>query len=330
MVLLIQPCLPRIWDFYLCVDCLGCCLAGLWLLDLFYIPSPASVVSLELVTAAYAGLNSPVGAVARAGFNNVTLGVMGGFSLDLNFSVISEAGTSTGNYTIRVIQGPARSNLNWTALVTGPSVSKVVTSNQTVVFSLSSNGQLARVNITVPSSVTISPANTPLFSQYMLGGMGWTAVIAFNLTTEDGSQGFYRIVLQVSDWIARISSNSTILSGPLILDAFNASSSNLITVASGALRGISLAMTTPITWLAGQNCTMTGELGALNPQGVLGIPGVGDDLNTPPSRSGAQQWVGSDGNLYLYGKQTAGHPPLYVSVHRRGHAKCSPVLVLCF
>jgi hypothetical protein len=73
--------------------------------DLWYIPSPATFVSVELIpTSATARIFSPVESYIRTGINNITVGWHVGFTANLDFSVRGDDGVSGPTFSVRIVQ----------------------------------------------------------------------------------------------------------------------------------------------------------------------------------------------------------------------------------
>jgi hypothetical protein len=259
-------------------------------------------------------VSSPLAAAARLGTNNLTLSFMAGFTQDLNFTVVAEAGAPTsGAITIRIIQAPARNIKSWTLLVTAPGgFSATITDASPFAasfMSLPSISALGTASLTVipgPGAYA-SPSN--LNPAVPLGGRGVTRNYTFQIVAEDDSVSApYTLCLTPalfndSTWTVQVrgpplATSSNTLPTSLIV---NSATAPLLTV----LRW-NYSIPLPITidnsslsyWMAGLNCVLQPDVG------TTGTTGVPADGNMPASRRSFATWSGADGHLYLYGQKS--------------------------
>jgi hypothetical protein len=94
--------------------------------DLFYLTSPAGVVTVELAPALFSTVVSPLAASTRQGTNNLTLGWTAGFTQDLNFSVIAENSLQGSVFSLRVVQVPPRNSISLSMSFAFTSCSNIV------------------------------------------------------------------------------------------------------------------------------------------------------------------------------------------------------------
>jgi hypothetical protein len=90
--------------------------------DLWSIPSPAAVMSVELTpNSDVSTIIAPVNAPTRFSTNNITLGWawISAFSQDLNFTVASQSGLFGTNFTIRLVPNRVSDDTSWEARISG-------------------------------------------------------------------------------------------------------------------------------------------------------------------------------------------------------------------
>lgn len=274
--------------------------------DLFYIPSVASTIQLQLTVSDGAVLLTPRNALVRIGVNNITLQWMSGGMMDLNFSVNAEDGVTSGtNYTIRIIQdSPPVGNVNWNATVSLPggiSLSLNETSPLDTVLYLPATAAYGMVTI---DFVLASPFSylIPSYSSPAILFIGpreeWT-YFAWTVQAQDGLLGdnfklsLYVAPLTGTNWTVTGSSNG-LQPSSVVLSSETAEEVTTLRFPY-AHNGINMSELT--YWMSGDpSGTVTNSAGS---PGTLLVP---SDSAVPAARKEAAAWTGSDGHLYLYGK----------------------------
>jgi hypothetical protein len=278
-----------------------------WFSDLWYMPSPAGVVSLDLFPAAYSSFTSPLGAIARSGSMRISLGVQGGFLQYLNFSLVAQDRfTQTGLVMIKVIQAAPRTSTSWGAMLSwlnGVPVNLDVTAFvqglfvQTVPPALASGVANLAIALTGNDGSTLSPPDTLI--TLLLGARGSSSSYVFTVFAED-----YMIssTFNVTVLVPLLTDNrwSMGVSGagiqPLSLNSSMAPGITTLRFPYVVPTPIALDSSTLSVWMGGDDCASDG----------LFSEGSGDfrvalDGNAPSSREGALAWTGIDGQLYFFG-----------------------------
>jgi hypothetical protein len=229
-----------------------------WLPDFFLLPSPALVLSIELIPGAFLQVMSPLGAFIQSGTNNVSLGVPWGFTRLLSFALQDANGQAGTEFTIKIIQAPVRTSANWSVVVTTP---------DSVVRRLNNSSPLSDGQILLPGTAA---GGTALLSFTLAGGatilsaalsvslfLGTGTTYAWTVQSEDGkntsSFGLTFIVPPLShnaSWTALITLPSRL---PGFVVSVNQSSSAVAVVklppqaaGSTALISFSLALGTSL------------------------------------------------------------------------------------
>jgi hypothetical protein len=286
--------------FTKCVECLSLGFTS----DLWSMPSPAAVLSIELTPApTYLALVSPLLAATRSGLQNVTLGWKREMSQDLNFSVLAESSLQGPLFTIRIIQRVPRNNASWSMLLTVAvcSYSAVLSSVSvpaaaTVSLLPACANSQASLLIFPSAGATVVPTSlTPIIA---IGARGSIATCSFTCYAEDGSASpTFTLQLNVSkfddlSWSMRVSGAGM---APLSLSSATAPQLTVVSFNYTAPTPISLNGTL-VYWQSGVKCLVFPNSMGNNATQLR----FSDDA-LPPARYQQAMWTGLDSDLYLFG-----------------------------
>jgi hypothetical protein len=273
--------------------------------DLWLILSPAAVVTVETSIAVAATFVSPLAALTRLGTNNISLGTIGGFSQDLNFSVVSESGLQGAAFTIRIVQAAARNSTGFSVNVSGPDgfsatvIQQNSAADRSITLPASAAGGSVSLLISLTGGATVLPAI--LGPTISLGARGSVTFYPFTVTSENKQEScgvllsFTVALLSLTSWNATIQGG---LASTVRLSSDSALQVNTIQAPIGSTDPIALNASTLTFWLSGDNCQIVRDSLGFS----AGI-GVASDLNLPRARYWFASWIGpTDSDIYIYGQ----------------------------
>jgi hypothetical protein len=123
-------------------------------LDLWYLPSPSNIVTVELfLPISGTAVSSPLLATARLGVQNFTLNAPAGFSKDVTFNVVAQTGIPGASYTVRIIQEAQKGSddSRWSMRVSGAGLSSPLLLN----FTSAAPVTVVSVNFTQSYSLSV-------------------------------------------------------------------------------------------------------------------------------------------------------------------------------
>lgn len=271
--------------------------------NMFYLASPASILTIELTSSLGSIVSSPLSATIRSGTNNITLGWIVGGVMDLNFSIWAEDGiSSTTPVCIRILQIPPNTNTSWAAFVAGPGISLSLTDTSPAL-----DGVLYLPSTTAYGVVTIDftlfgfgamlrpptqPATFSIGSRATWTYYSWTVQAESGLFSPTFVLSIYVAPSTLANWTVTAMSSGSQSSS---LDLTSATAEPVNTL-SFPFQHDGISMSSLTYWMSGHNC---GTVPSSN--GSPGLVLVPSDEAVPAARREAAYWTGVDGHLYHFG-----------------------------
>lgn len=281
-------------------------LCGFYCTDLWYMPSGAGVLTINLAANGLdSTVSSPAEAFIRLGLNMWTLGrpELEGTIKEFSFTVIGGTGVNAIPFTLRLLQRQLFGDNGWTAVVVASGMAYPVTlshvsaaSTGVIVLPVESARTMATITFTLPIGATLNLTTLDGVVLVSLGAAGTNTSLTFNVSAENGvTTAPFTITFDVH-------------APTVVPESIVGSSSSSSTGSDGSVTGrIASSSTGSVVSNTGMLASSTGSLSFT---GITGSTSESSTDITPTAQSS------TGGSLVPVGSSTGGISPTGSSVPR--------------